>query len=82
MYVYRYIACHIHIPYTTRGLSQDQTFITTCKSMMIDFINLLINKGLKCVSFYDFFITFLYLANNFCYISLNQLKSAKYIANH
>ena len=59
-----------HITYLTRQ-KVDQTFITTCKSK-IDFINVLINKKLKCVSFYNIFAN---LANNFCYISLKQLVS-------
>ena len=60
----------LHITYLTRQ-KVDQTFITTCKSK-IDFINVLINKTLKCASFYNIFAN---LANNFCYISLKQLVS-------
>ena len=42
--------------YTTYLTRQevDETFVITCKSM-IDFVNLLINKRLKCLSFYDIF---------------------------
>ena len=43
----------LHTTYLTRQ-EVDQTFVTTCKSM-IDFVNLLINKRLKCLSFYNIF---------------------------
>ena len=60
----------LHTMYLSRQ-EVDQTFVTTCKSM-IDFINLLINKRYKCVSFYNIFCKF---DNNLCYISLTQLVS-------
>ena len=41
----------LHTIYLTRQ-EVDQTFVTTCKSM-IDFVNLFINKRLKCLSFYN-----------------------------
>ena len=43
----------LHTTYLT-WQEVDQTFVTTCKSM-IDFVNLLINKRLKCLSFYNIF---------------------------
>ena len=43
----------LHTTYLTRE-EVDQTFVTTCK-FMIDFVNLLINKILKCPSFYNIF---------------------------
>ena len=46
----------LHTTYLTRQ-EVDQTFITTCKSML-DFINLLMNKRLKYLNFYNFFENF------------------------
>ena len=43
----------LHTTYLTRQ-EVDQTFDTTCKSL-IDFVNLLINKRLKCLSFCNIF---------------------------
>ena len=43
----------LHTTYLTRK-EVDKTFVTTCKSM-IDFVNLFINKRLKCLSFYNIF---------------------------
>ena len=43
----------LHTTYLPRQ-EVDQTFVTTCKSM-IDFVNLLINKRLKCLSSYIIF---------------------------
>ena len=44
---------NLHTTYLTQQ-EVDQTFIATCKSM-IDFVNLFVNKQLKCVSFYNNF---------------------------
>ena len=60
----------LHTTYLT-GQEVDQTFVTTCKSM-IGLVNLLINKRLKCLSFYN---TLAKLGSDFCYISLTQLVS-------
>ena len=44
---------NLHTTYLTQQ-ELDQTFIATCKSM-IDFLNLFVNKQVKCVSFYNNF---------------------------
>ena len=60
----------LHTTYLTRQ-GVDHIFVTTCKSM-IDFVNLLINKRWRCLSFYKSFANF---GKDFCCISLTQLVS-------